>query len=234
MAVRSQAPARVRPRPGARPGADRRCGGGAARRHAGVVAVAQRICAAQPDPPRSGHTVRLVGARTPRGGPHRPRRLQQPGRRPGDLGLRAAGQLARGVPPVRRLPPPAAPDAGYRAGRGRPGLVFRQRRRAAALRRPGAGPDPVLLAVRRHGRGDPGARGDLQDGVPPGGRGRDPPADRAGGGWLTLVRELRGRAKPGPEPEKAPGESPADWPQLRAAGGTRPPTGWWRTSGPGG
>ncbi|MEV6164389.1 ATP/GTP-binding protein [Streptomyces sp. NPDC052052] len=43
------------------------------------------------------------------------------------------------------------------------------------------------------------------------------PIARAGG-WFTLVTELRGRAKKGPEPERAPGESPADWPQLRAAG----------------
>ncbi|MFF2408655.1 ATP/GTP-binding protein [Streptomyces sp. NPDC058092] len=43
------------------------------------------------------------------------------------------------------------------------------------------------------------------------------PIARAGG-WFTLVRELRGGGKSGPEPEKAPGESPADWPQLRAAG----------------
>ncbi|MFD4758229.1 ATP/GTP-binding protein [Streptomyces sp. NPDC058439] len=43
------------------------------------------------------------------------------------------------------------------------------------------------------------------------------PVARAGG-WFTLVRELRRGAKSRPEPEKAPGESPADWPQLRAAG----------------
>ncbi|MFK4210184.1 ATP/GTP-binding protein [Streptomyces sp. NPDC030920] len=43
------------------------------------------------------------------------------------------------------------------------------------------------------------------------------PVARAGG-WFTFLRELRGRAKSAPEPQKTPGASPADWPQLRAAG----------------
>ncbi|MCX4769457.1 ATP/GTP-binding protein [Streptomyces sp. NBC_01285] len=42
------------------------------------------------------------------------------------------------------------------------------------------------------------------------------PIARAGG-WLTLVRELRGGKKADQEPA-TPGTSPADWPQLRAAG----------------